>query len=109
MKLLTIIPLLLGLVIASCGGGESDCDKADDVRATAFNEVCATKGDECCICKCWNDNNQEMDTETPCTCKPQPSGDCTGDLKTGAKLCLADKEQCRQGVKDWIETFCPTQ
>jgi hypothetical protein len=95
------------LWLAGCGGEESDCEKADDIRATAFNEVCAAKGDDCCICKCWNDGNQEMDTEIPCTCKPQPGGDCTGDLKTAAKTCLAAPEPCRQGVKDQIEMACP--
>ena len=112
MKTILIALLLLvpcGLLLGSCGEDESDCDKADDVRATAFNEVCAIRGDECCICKCWNDGNQEMDTENPCTCKQPASFDCTGDVKNAAKTCLADQELCRQGVKDQIELACPTQ
>ena len=110
MKPILILLLSLalsGLLLGSCGGEESDCDKADDVRATAFNEVCTIKGDECCICKCWNDGNQEINTPDPCTCKPQPSG-CSGVLKTGAKNCLDNPEQCRLDVKDRIESACPT-
>jgi hypothetical protein len=95
------------LLAGSCGEDESVCEKADDVRATAFNEVCVAKGDECCICKCWNDGQQEIDTLDPCTCKAQPSG-CSGELKTGAKNCLDNPEQCRQDVKDRIELACPT-
>jgi hypothetical protein len=37
------------------------------------------------------------------------SFDCTGDVKAAAKVCLADQETCRQGVKDQIELACPTQ
>jgi hypothetical protein len=105
----TLIGLaVFGLFGTSCGEDESDCDKADDIRGAALNEICATKGDECCICKCWNDQNQEMDTENPCTCKQPASFDCTGDVKAAAKVCLADEEACRQGVKDQIELACPS-
>jgi hypothetical protein len=105
----TLIGLaVFGLFGASCGEDESDCDKADDIRGAALNEICATKGDDCCICKCWNDGNLEMDTENPCTCKQPASFDCTGDVKAAAKVCLADEEACRQGVKDQIELACPT-
>jgi hypothetical protein len=112
MKVLTFVLLPLAvfsLLLGSCGEDESDCDKADNIRGAALNEICATKGDECCICKCWNDSNQEMDTETPCTCKAPTSFDCTGDVKAAAQVCLAAEETCRQGVKDQIELACPTQ
>ena len=105
-----ILPLVAySLVVGSCGEDESDCDKADNIRGAALNEICATKGDECCICHCWNDGNQEMSAENPCTCKQPASFDCTGDVKVAAKVCLADEEVCRQGVKDQIELACPTQ
>ncbi len=96
------------LLAGSCGGDESVCEKADAVRATAFNEVCAVKGNDCCICKCWNDGQQEINTKDPCTCKAQPGGDCSGDLKEMAEDCLNDPEACRQGIKNQIETACPT-
>ena len=105
---MTILTITVGSIwLAGCGEDENDCDKADNIRSTSFNEVCAIKGDDCCICKCWNDGNREMETETPCECKEQPEG-CAGDLKNSAKTCLADPEKCRQDVKDWIELVCPT-
>lgn len=110
LNLIVLLSLVLcGLLLGSCGEDESDCDKADNIRGAALNEICSTKGDECCICQCWNDGNQEMDTETPCTCKAPASFDCTGDVENAAKVCLADQEVCRQGVKDQIELACPTQ
>ena len=108
--IIVLLPLaVFGLLLGSCGEDESDCDKADNIRGAALNEICATKGSECCICHCWNDNNQEMDTENPCSCKLPASFDCTGDVENAAKTCLADQETCRQGVKDQIELACPTQ
>lgn len=106
--LATILAMVMfSFCLPACGEDESDCDKADNIRGAALNEVCSTKGDDCCICKCWNEGNQEMDTENPCTCKQPESFDCTGDVKAAAKACLADEEACRQSVKDQIELACP--
>lgn len=101
---------LLGAVLmAGCGSeGESVCQKAEAIRLAALDEACASKSDDCCVCKC---HKQDMDFQQTdgCTCleRSEDPPDCSGEIQDAARACLQDEAACRQDVIDGVEAACP--
>lgn len=101
--------IVCAALLAGCGSeGKSVCEKAEAVRLAALDEACASRGDDCCMCKCHKQGMdfQEMDG---CTCleRSDDPPSCSGEIQEAARACIQDEAACRQRVIDGVEASCP--
>lgn len=107
-------PVLCGLLIGACSSGSNrDCEEAAVITGAAADEYCTEKDDECCFCKCWNQDRSTYDSgkyqaEGVCDCGESMDGaeSCSGGDLEKAKQCLEDEETCRQNAEIEAEAEC---
>lgn len=111
VKLALFVGLLYSLLSVGCSEEDYDekspCQKQWTVVKEVADDYCASRGNECCICKCYNQlaagyiiNSYRVEGVCECAGVQGQEFDlgydeCIGGWLEEAKDCLADKAACR--------------